>query len=1109
MGKIIKVAGPLVIAELAGGKNGDMVEVGPLKLIGEIIELKGIHASIQVYEETGGLKVGDQVTSTNAPLSVELGPGLLSAIYDGIQRPLDLIMQKSGAFISRGIKVSKLDRKKKWDFKAVKKVGDKVVFGDILGTVQETPLVVHKIMVPKGIEGRIEEIRSGKFSIEDTIATIGGMKVNMIQKRSIRQRNMLDKKESVSQQLVTGQRIIDTLFPIGLGGTAAVPGPFGAGKCVTGETPVILQDGSIKSMKDLFHLCMKNGNTQLNGLETIIHTNNPLELFSMNEIKIENSRSNSIYKGMTDSTIKIKTRTGRKIEVTPIHKLFKVTDSGKIVETEAKNLMPGDFLLSVRKIKTNNKNQPVNISQLDDCRIFDPTIREKLSSILKTLRSEKNTDNLGISNSLIQVLISKQNLPSVKVAKMIFKEAKQPLPKIKQVRGNRRGHLISFPDHVTEELAEFLGLFIAEGNLRAKTTLVFTNSEKILLDRFSFLAKKLFNCKPQLSKQKNKTACILINSKVLVDFIKLIGAGGISANKQLPEIILKSNDQAAAAFLKGFYLGDGSFAQKEIELSTASLKLQIGLSYILTRLGILHSLAERSIKGKQYYRIFIRSMPNLKLFLDQVSANFEHRKFKDIEYYINSKASSYTAIDIVPLSSDLVQSLYNLSGKKYSMLKQQGIEITNYTRNQERMSTNLFQTYIELIKEHLDANRHKDILRLASLLNCTFCDSIKEIEEIKEAKEVYDVSVPQKENFVGGFGGIILHNTVIQHQMAKWANADIVIFVGCGERGNEMTDVLIEFPELKDPKSGRPLMERTVLIANTSNMPIAAREASIYTGSTIAEYFRDMGYHVALMADSTSRWAEALREMSGRLEEMPGEEGYPAYLASRIADFYERAGYGECHGQDKRKGSLTIIGSVSPPGGDMSEPVVQNTLRVVKVFWGLDYKLAHARHFPAINWMLSYSLYVDNLSEFLTKEVAEDFISLREKALAILSKEDELEEIVRLVGLEALSINEQLILFIARSIREDFLYQSAFDPVDQYSTLKKQYYILKFIISLYTGAELVIKSGIGLDAIKNFPVYDDLSKIRLVEEERIDSYYKELQYKLDRSVKEAQHAQNK
>ncbi|MGB9612767.1 MAG: V-type ATP synthase subunit A, partial [Candidatus Margulisiibacteriota bacterium] len=456
---IKKVAGPLVVAEIEGARKGDMVQVGEKKLIGEIIELRGNLASVQVYEETSGLKVGDPVFTTGTPLSVELGPGLITSIFDGLQRPLNAIMNKFGAFITRGVDVPALPRDEKWEFIPVVKRGDQVSAGDILGTVQETPLVVHKIMVPPGISGTVEEIKSGKFTVEDTIAIISGKKINMLQRWPVRKRRMLAEKEPVKVPLVTGQRIIDTLFPIAKGGAACVPGPFGAGK------------------------------------------------------------------------------------------------------------------------------------------------------------------------------------------------------------------------------------------------------------------------------------------------------------------------------------------------------------------------------------------------------------------------------------------------------------------------------------------------------------------------------------------------TVIQHQLAKWADADIIVFVGCGERGNEMTDVLIEFPELKDPKSGRPLLERTILIANTSNMPIAAREASVYTGAAIAEYFRDMGYHVALMADSTSRWAEALREMSGRLEEMPGEEGYPAYLGSRLADFYERAGFGKCIGKPEREGSLTIIGSVSPPGGDLSEPVVQNTLRVTKVFWGLDYTLAHKRHFPAINWLLSYSLYLESLKPYYLQEVSEDFPILREKALKLLTQE--------------------------------------------------------------------------------------------------------------------------
>ena len=327
--------------------------------------------------------------------------------------------------------------------------------------------------------------------------------------------------------------------------------------------------------------------------------------------------------------------------------------------------------------------------------------------------------------------------------------------------------------------------------------------------------------------------------------------------------------------------------------------------------------------------------------------------------------------------------------------------------------------------------------------------------------------------------------TVTQHQLAKWADADIIIFIGCGERGNEMTDVLQEFPELKDPKTGKSLMERTVLIANTSNMPVAAREASVYTGITIAEYFRDMGYDVALMADSTSRWAEALREISGRLEEMPGEEGYPAYLGSRTAAFYERAGIVKAIGSEGRQGSLTVVGAVSPPGGDLSEPVTQNTLRVTKVFWSLEANLAYRRHFPAINWLTSYSLYADDLGEYFRKEVAPDFSKLRTEALTILQQESELEEIVRLVGLDALSPKEQMVLDTARSLREDFLMQFAFDDIDTYTSLKKQYFLLKNILIFHQEAMSALEREVKLAEIVAVPVKEKMSRSKMIIEEKI------------------------
>ena len=332
--------------------------------------------------------------------------------------------------------------------------------------------------------------------------------------------------------------------------------------------------------------------------------------------------------------------------------------------------------------------------------------------------------------------------------------------------------------------------------------------------------------------------------------------------------------------------------------------------------------------------------------------------------------------------------------------------------------------------------------------------------------------------------------TVIQHQLAKWAEADIVVYIGCGERGNEMTDVLNEFPELKDPKTGKSLMERTVLIANTSDMPVAAREASIYTGITIAEYFRDMGYSVALMADSTSRWAEALREMSGRLEEMPGEEGYPAYLGSRLAQFYERAGHVISIGSEGREGALSVIGAVSPPGGDISEPVSQATLRIVKVFWGLDANLAYKRHFPAINWLTSYSLYLQDMEKWFNGEIAQDWMEKRQEMMKLLTEEAELEEIVKMVGMDALSPIDRLKMEAARSIREDFLHQNSFHEIDTYTSLKKQYMMMSLVLDYFDLSKGALNKGASINNLVKLPVREAIGRFKYIHENDLDEQFK-------------------
>lgn len=564
-GKVSRVAGPLVVAEnMDGVQMYEIVRVGEQSLFGEVIEVQRGLASIQVYEETDGVRVGEKVEATGEPLSVELGPGIIGGIYDGIQRPLKVLKELHGDFIVRGVSVDALDRDKTWKFVPLAKEGDEVVSGDFLGYVDETLVVKHYIMVPNNIKGKILEIRSGEFTLRDTIAILEDLEGNkhnltMMQKFPVRIGRPFREKLPPNEPLVTGQRIFDSLFPIFKGGTACIPGPFGSGK------------------------------------------------------------------------------------------------------------------------------------------------------------------------------------------------------------------------------------------------------------------------------------------------------------------------------------------------------------------------------------------------------------------------------------------------------------------------------------------------------------------------------------------------TVMQHQLARWSDADIIVYVGCGERGNEMTEVLIDFPELKDPRTGRPLMERTVLIANTSNMPVAAREASVFTGIAIAEYFRDMGYNVALMADSTSRWAEAMREVSGRLEEMPGEEGYPAYLGSRVATFYERGGKIKTLGTNPREASLSIIGAVSPPGGDLSDPVVQATLREVRIFWGLDAKLAFARHFPSVNWLISYSLYSGEFEQYFLQSELKDFSKYRTWAMKVLEEEAELEEIVRLVGMDSLSPNDRLTLEVARSIREDFLQQNSYHEIDTYSSLKKQYLMLKVINTFEDSSRAALQRDVDIESILKLPIKEEISRMKEIPEDNLNS----------------------
>ncbi|MCI4324983.1 MAG: V-type ATP synthase subunit A [Thermoplasmata archaeon] len=1031
MGVVARVSGPVVIAEgLTGAKMFDVVRVGDLGLVGEIIRLVGDTATVQVYEDTTGVRPGDPVETTGQALSVELGPGLLQSIYDGVQRPLEVLQKNLGDFITRGFVAPPLDETKKWEFTPVAKIGASVTPGTIIGTVQETPLILHKIMVPPGVSGTIEDLKAGSFTIRETIGSIrtasGRQPLTLTQKWVVRIPRPVQQKLAPAVPLITGQRVIDSFFPIAKGGTACIPGPFGSGKCVAGDTPVQLHDGTLTTMEHLYEGAQRTGELTVDGADEWYRLRTPIGLRSLVGTQIVRSEASTFFKGKSDTLVRVRTRSGRFVRVTPVHRLFSFGLEGDLRETMAQDLRPGQYLASVRALP-------------------GPTRNPKLAVTVRKLQ--------------------------------------------------RHGHHIRVPERTSRDLGEWLGLFVSEGYIRGRRTVVFTNSDPALLDRFQALSLTLFGLGGTVERQPDKTPNVLLHSVQLVDVMDQLGTGHTSSEKRIPAAILGSTNDVLAGFLLGYYLGDGGLSGGDVEMCTASRSLHIDLAYALSRFGITSTLASRQVDGTTYFRVYVRGRPNLARLAEALDSPLP--KVARLSAYVAATRTTYSAVDVVPLPPKSIERIYR-SHFRYTPLLKAGIEIHNYIGNHERMGASTFLTFMGVQQETGSddlALSEPAASRLTELLDSLYCDEIVEVTtETNGPYDVYDVAVPEYgANFVGGHGALLLHNTVAQQQLAKWADSDIVVYVGCGERGNEMTEVLATFPHLQDPKSKRPLMERTILIANTSNMPVAAREASVYTGITIAEYYRDMGYDVALMADSTSRWAEAMREISGRLEEMPGEEGYPAYLGRRVAEFYERAGRVVTISPENRPGSITVVGAVSPPGGDFSEPVSQNTLRVTRVFWALDASLASRRHFPSINWLQSYSLYVNDLEPWYKAQLAGDFVQLRQKALETLQKESELQEIVQLVGVDALPEREKAILDVARMLREDYLQQSAYDDVDTYTSIGKQYRMLRAILTFGDREQDAIQKGALVGDIQKLPVRQKLSRMKWIPEAELIAQFELLE----------------
>ncbi len=1134
-GVITRISGPVVRAKgMAGIKIRDMVYVGELGLIGEVIEVRGDEVAIQVYEETDGLTVGEPVRSEGKPFLVELGPGLLGSVYDGIQRPLEAIREQTGNFIRRGATGDPLPRDKKWGFHPLVKPGDPVEEGDFLGWVQETPTVKHYIMVPPGVSGRVAEIQEGEFTVTDVVARLeDGTELTMMQTWPIRQPRPARRKVPTNVPMITGTRILDVFFPVPKGGNAIIPGPFGSGKCVWGACPVLLGDGRLVRIRELFEAHHGKGRVVERAHERYTLLDDPIPVFAFDPVegRVTVQPATAVYQSWADELVEVRTRSGRAARVTPVHKLLTLGEDLELREVEARRLRPGDFIVAPRALPVpagaGSPPPPASLRtaflarpELQTARVADPAALKAVQALLRQEARRRGrrgrtalAAELGVSPKTLENYEKGRTLPTLGFVRRLYEHVGRgrALPPIRALKTERRAHPVRLPERMTPELAEFLGLVLGDGSLKPRTV-AFYNDDPRMRARFRALAKRLFGLEAREGRART-VGCVHIHSQLLVRFLEFLGVPRRAKARtcRVPEAIFQADEGSVARFVGAYFACDGYSSvhprKGELEIATASEEMAVGLSYLLLRLGVVARLAEKRVRGRGYHRVLISGRDAIGRFLSRCrAAGLRLPKLEALADALDKGGGrpGVPSVDVVPLPAEAVAALYERFGRPYAALKRAGVEVHNYL-NGERLSVEMLRRLARVLKDP----RWR---RLAQLTEHVFFDEVVEVRRLPGPHAVYDLTVPGAHTFVGGLGPMVLHNTVTQQSLAKWSDADIVIYIGCGERGNEMTEVLTEFPHLEDPRTGAPLMNRTILIANTSNMPVAARETSIYTGITLAEYYRDMGYDVALMADSTSRWAEALREISGRLEEMPGEEGYPPYLASRIAEFYERSGRVVCLGrgvpegkrpfegsesEDERSGSVTVIGAVSPPGGDFSEPVTQNSLRIAGAFWALDAKLAYSRHFPAINWLTSYSLYVDALHDWFAREVAPDYWELRRQLMEILQKEDELSKIVQLVGKESLSDPDKLLLDVARSVRDDFLRQSAFHEIEAYCPPKKAYYMMKAIVTFYETCKRLL-GKVPYSEILKLPGWEKLAQMRYFPNDAFEEPFRQLLEELAR-----------
>ncbi|PSP15562.1 V-type ATP synthase subunit A [Halobacteriales archaeon QH_10_67_13] len=1094
-GRIESVSGPVVTAVGLDTRMNDVVYVGEEGLMGEVIEIDGDVTTIQVYEETSGVSPGEPVETTGAPLSVDLGPGILDTVYDGVQRPLDVLEDRmDSAFLDRGVDAPGIDLGQTWEFTPTVEPGEEVEPGDVVGTVPETPSIDHKVMVPPDAEGgTVASVESGTFTVEETVVELdSGEEIAMHQEWPVRQQRPAAEKVTPTIPLVSGQRVLDGLFPIAKGGTAAIPGPFGSGKCVTPETPVMLANGERVPIEELFERLTED--VPEDG-EVLREAEAEILTFDEDAGTIRPATTSHVYRGSTDRLVRVRTASGRTLEVTPDHKLFRLRGDLAVEETPAGAIEDGDSLVMPRRLAVDAEPAEIDPYELlTEMRAVEDGVTDQLQAALEgsKLSTAELARALDVPYHTAYNYLGPNN-PRLGFIADACSELGVDRPGVERVKPGSNGKPVRIPERVDESFAEFLGVVLSDGML-TEETVRFHNTDETLRARFSELAAELFGVDTTVTVH-NTVETVEIRSRVIVSLLAALGVPASQKSRRavVPDVIAAGPDRVVAAFLRGYYLGDGSFSGGTVEIATSSEAMASGLTYLLSRIGVLYRVRERE---NDSHRVSVTGADELATLHDALADGSGHEKVDQIGEYAASTTGN-TNVDTVPVGAETMVEIAEAA--RYSDFADAGVETTNYTGLGERPSRDAFDA-IETVLADGGSTIADRVGAVSEMLEDVFFDPVVEVETVETEQTVYDVTVPDTQNFVGGNVPSVLHNTVTQQSLAKFADADIVVYIGCGERGNEMTEVIDDFPELPDPQTGNALMARTCLIANTSNMPVAARESCIYTGITIAEYYRDMGYDVALMADSTSRWAEAMREISARLEEMPGEEGYPAYLAARLAAFYERAGYFE--NVNGTEGSVTAIGAVSPPGGDFSEPVTQNTLRIVKTFWALDSDLAERRHFPAINWNESYSLYRDQLDEWFVENVAEDWPELRQWAVDTLDEESELQEIVQLVGEDALPEDQRLTLDVARYLREAYLQQNALDEVDRYSPPEKTYRILEAIKTFNDEAFAALDASVPVEEITEIDAPARLTRAGTTPDDEIDAFLDEVETEITEQLQE-------